>query len=235
LLAQKLSRQNVDGLIVMGSRPFPALVEWQQKQHLPMVVIDREVDLPYAHCIRVDFENAFYRATQHLLDLNHTCIGFISSYSSSDISAARQRGIEQALGEAGLALLPQYCVSVPPGSEVGGGFQAMNLLLDRPAAECPTAVLAFNDVIALGALRALNMRGVNVPRDFSIIGSDDIFSSLYTCPPLTTIGQPKFRLGVLAVQHLQMMRSDPCSEENASTIMDSPLIVRESTGLAPRS
>ncbi len=235
LLVQKLYRQNLEGVILMGSQPFPALVEWQQRQHLPMVVIDRQVDLPNVRCIRVDFENAFYRATQHLIDLNHTCIGFISSYTNTDISAARQRGIELALREAGLELLPQYCVSVPPGPEVDGGFQAMNLLLDRPAGDCPTAVLAFNDVIALGALRALCMRDVRVPQEFSIIGSDDIFSSLYTCPPLTTIGQPKFRLGVLAVQHLQMMRRASWSEENTCTLLDSPLIVRESTGPAPRS
>lgn len=234
LLAQKLCRRNLDGLILMGSQPFPALVEWQQKQRLPMVVIDRDIDLPYVHCIKVDFENAFYRATQHLINLNHTRIGYISSYSNSDISVARQRGVALALNEAGLALLPQYCISVPAGSDVDGGFQAMNLLLDRPVEDCPTAVLAFNDVIALGALRALCMRGVRVPQEFSIIGFDDIFSSLYTCPPLTTIGQPKFRLGVLAVQHLQMMRREPWSDEGACTILDSPLIVRESTGPAPR-
>lgn len=234
LLAQKLCRRSFDGIILMGAQPFPSLVEWQQKQRLPMVVIDRDVDLPFARSIKVDFENAFYRATQHLLDLNHTRIGYISSYSNSDISVARRRGIEQALQEAGLALLPQYCTSVPAGADVDGGFQAMSLLLDRPAGDCPTAVLAFNDVIALGALRALYVRGVRVPQDFSIIGSDDIFSSQYTCPPLTTIGQPKFRLGVLAVQHLQMMRREPWSDENTCTVLDSPLIVRESTGPAPR-
>ncbi len=234
-LVRKLGQQKIDGVILMGSLPFPSLVEWQQKQRLPMVVIDREVNLPYVHCIRVDFENAFYRATQHLIDLNHTRIGYISSYMNSGISLDRQRGIEQALNEAGLELLPQYIASVPAGSDVDGGFQAMNLLLDRPVDDCPTAVLAFNDVIALGALRALCVRGVRVPQEFSIIGFDDIFSSLYTCPPLTTIGQPKFRLGVLAVQRLQMMRREPWSDESNCTILDSPLIVRESTGPAPRS
>jgi DNA-binding LacI/PurR family transcriptional regulator len=234
LLVEKLSRQKVDGIVLMGSRPFPALVEWQQKQRLPMVLINRGASLPYVHCIMVDFENALYRATQHLLSLNHVRIGYVSAFVNSDIAIARRRGIELALNEARLALLPEYCASVPPGTEVDGGFQAMNALLDRPVEDCPTAILAFNDVVALGALHALRLRGLRVPQDISVIGVDDIYSSVYTSPPLTTIGQPKFRMGVLAVQRLQMMNQQAWSNDSTCTILDSPLIVRESTGPAPR-
>jgi LacI family transcriptional regulator len=234
LLIQKLSRQNIGGIILMGTQPFPALVEWQQKQRIPMVLLNRRVSLPLVHCIMVDFENALYRATQHLVNLNHVRIGYLSSYSNSDISVARRRGIEQALKEAGLSLRPEYCISVPSGIEVDGGFQAMNNLLDRPEQERPTAILAFNDVVALGALRAVQMHGVCIPQDLSLIGVDDIFSSVYTNPPLTTIGQPKFRMGAMAVQRLRLMSQDTWLNDNNYTILESPLIVRESTGPAPR-
>lgn len=234
ILIQKLSRQNVDGVVVMGSRPFPALLEWQQKQRIPMVLINRTIHLPLIHSIMVDFENALYRATQHLINLNHTRIGYLQAFASIDIAVARQRGIEAALNEAGLSLSPEHCTLVPPGTEVDGGFQAMNALLDLPPEKRPTAVLAFNDLIAIGALHAAWMRGVRIPQEMSMIGVDDIFPSLYANPPLTTIGQPKFRMGAMAVQRLQLMNHESWTATNNVTILESPLIVRESTGPAPR-
>lgn len=233
LLVQKLSRQNIDGIILMGSQPFPALIEWQQKQRMPMVLIDRSINLPYVHSVMVDFENALYRATQHLISLGHVRIGYLSAFTKTEIAIARQKGIETALREAGLELRPEYCVSVPPGTEVDGGFQAMNMLLDRSLAARPTAILTFNDVIALGAMHAARTRGVNIPQDLSIVGVDDIFSSVYAYPPLTTIGQPKFRMGALAVQRLRLMRQEKWDSHNTVTLLESPLIVRESTGPAP--
>lgn len=234
MLIQKLSRQSIAGVVVMGSPPFPALMDWQQKQRIPMVVLNRTINLPLVHCILVDFENALYRATQHLLNLGHTRIGYLSAFSSIDIAVARRRGIETALNEAGLALCPEYCALVPTGTEVDGGFQAMNTLLDLPSENRPTAVLAFNDLIALGALHAAWLRGVRIPQEISMIGVDDIFPSLYANPPLTTIGQPKFRMGVMAVQRLRLMTEEAWLNSNNVTVLESPLIVRESTGPAPR-
>lgn len=235
LLVEKLSRQNIAGVILMGSEPFPALVDWQQKQQIPMVLINRHSELTMLHCIMVDFENAMYRATQHLVNFQHKRIAYLSSYANSEIQIARRRGIDQALGDAGLSLRPEYCVAIPPGTEIDGGFQAMNSLFQRPPEERPTAVLAFNDVIALGALHAARMCGVRIPQDLSVIGVDDIFSSLYANPPLTTIAQPKFRMGALAVKRLKQMGQEGWSTQPNSrfTFLECPLIVRESTGPAP--
>lgn len=235
MLVQKLSRQNIDGLILMGTEPFPALIEWQQKQRVPLVLLNRRVNLPFVHCISVDFENALYRATQHLINLKHTRIGYLSAFMNSDISVARRRGIETALREAGLQLRPEFCSAVSPGTEIDGGFQAMHSLLQRPPEERPTAILAFNDVVALGALHAARQCGLRIPQDMSMVGVDDIFSSVYAHPPLTTIGQPKFRMGVLAVQRLRLMRENAWIDNNTCTLLESPLIVRESTGPAPNA
>lgn len=231
-LIQKLSRQNIDGIIVMGYEPFPALIEWQQKQRVPMVVLNRTLNLPLVHCIMVDFASALYRATQHLLSLNHTRIGYISAFHLSEIAIARRRGIEQALEEVGLTLKPEYCASVPSGIEIDGGLQAMNMLTYLPAKNRPTALLAFNDVIAMGALYSARIHGIRVPQDLSVIGVDDIFPAIYAYPPLTTIGQPKFRMGALAVQRIRLMAHEDIPFSNF-TLLESPLIVRESTGPAP--
>lgn len=234
-LMKKLKTLDISGLIVMGSQPFPALVEWQQKEKLPLVLINRSLNLPYVHCLGVDFENALYRATWHLLNLGHKRFGIISMVEYDEIYTSRQRGIVHALEEAGLILPAEICVSVPVGGDADGGYHAMKLILDLPPDRRPTAILAFNDVIAMGAMRAVHMAGLHIPRDLSIVGVDDIASASFTCPPLTTVSQPKAKMGSLAVKHLLDMRrteSDRMIAPSCSLI-ESPLIVRESTGPAP--
>ena len=109
----------------------------------------------------------------------------------------------------------------------------MRALLDLPSPERPTGIIAFNDGIAVGALHAVRIRGLRVPQDISIVGVDDISFAAYTCPPLTTIGQPKYQMGKLAVQTLQRMSEGQTSLGGSCTLLESPLIVRESTGPAP--
>jgi LacI family transcriptional regulator len=232
-LLQKLSKPPVKGVLLAGLSPFPDLLAWQERHQIPLVLFNRRVAQPGVYCIVVDFENAMYRATQHLLGLNHTRIGHLASPSMGEIAQARQRGIEAALTEAGLALRPEWCPVVPPGTEVGGGFQAMRALLDLPGDERPTAVIAFNDIIAVGALHAVRGHGLRVPQDISIIGVDDIAIAAHTHPPLTTIGQPKYHMGKLAVQTLRRMSEGKFNLSNNCTLLESPLIVRESTAPCP--
>jgi LacI family transcriptional regulator len=232
-LLRKLSKPPVEGVILTGTSPFPELLDWQQRHKVPLVLLNRRVCQSGVHCIIVDFENAMYRATQHLLSLDHTRIGHLASPSTGEIAQARQRGIEAALAEAGLTLRPEWRPIVPPGTEVEGGFQAMRALLDLPVGERPTAIIAFNDIIALGALHAVRAHGLRVPQDISIVGVDDIAVAAHTYPPLTTIGQPKYRMGKLAVQTLRRMSEGRLSSANNCTLLESPLIVRESTGPVP--
>lgn len=228
-LLQKLSRPLVKGVILTGFSPFPELLAWQERYKIPLVLFNRRVSQSGVHCIMIDFENAMVRATQHLLSLNHIRIGHLASPSTGEIATARQRGIKTALAEAGLTLRPEWCPVVPPGTEVEGGFQAMRSLLDLPQNERPTAAIAFNDIIAVGALHAVRAAGLRVPQDISVIGVDDISMAAYTQPPLTTIGQPKYRMGKLAVQTLRRISEGKFNLGNNCTLLESPLIVREST------
>ena len=109
----------------------------------------------------------------------------------------------------------------------------MRRLLEMPAAERPTGIIAFNDAIALGALHAIRIHGLAVPQDISIIGIDDIFAAAHAYPPLTTISLPKNQMGKLAVQTLAHMNDGAMNAAGGLTILESPLIVRESTGPAP--
>ncbi len=234
-LLRKLSKPPIEGIILTGLSPFHELLEWQERHKVPLVLLNRRVDQTGVYCIMVDFENAMYRATQHLLGLNHTRIGHLASPSTGEIAQARLRGIEAALAEAGLSLRPEWRPIVPPGTEVEGGVQAMRALLDLPADQRPTAVIAFNDIIALGALHAVRTYGLRVPQDISIVGTDDIALAAHAYPPLTTVGQPKYRMGKLAVQTLRRMSEGRLGPGNYCTLLESPLIVRQSTGPVPQT
>jgi DNA-binding LacI/PurR family transcriptional regulator len=221
------------GVIVCGSRiAAEDLAVAVSKQKIPMVVINRSIRHPNVACLMVDFQSATYRAASHLLDLNHTRIAYLAGPSTSEPSLARRRGVEAALAEAHLCLKPELCPTSFPN--VDGGFQAMSALLALPVNDRPTAVMAYNDMMALGALHASRAHRLRVPEDISVIGIDDIAMAAHANPPLTTIAQPKYRMGRMALKTLRHMIEGQPPPEEGYTLMESPLIVRESTALAQR-
>ncbi len=231
-LLRMLANQPVSGIIVCASRLVSDdLLAAQQRHNIPLIAVNRCIRCGNVACITVDFENATYRATRHLLALNHSRIAFLSGPTTSEPSLARRHGIEAALGEVNLELLPELCVASFPS--VDGGFQAMSALLSLPPADRPTAVIAYNDIMALGALHAVRAHRLRVPEDISVIGFDDIAMAAHTNPPLTTISQPKYRMGRMAMQILRRMIQGQPPPEEGYTLMESPLIVRESTAPAP--
>jgi DNA-binding LacI/PurR family transcriptional regulator len=176
-----------------------------------------------------DINAASYRATQHLLNLNHTRIGYLAA--DKDSKKDQQEGVDLALAEAGLSLPSEWR---PVGFRtIEGGFQAMSALLALPEARRPTAVIAFNDLMAVGALQAVRSYGLRVPRDMSIVGFDDIPMAAHTAPPLTTVDVPKYYMGQLAVRLLRQLHESQTPLRSHS-LVEARLIIRESTApLAP--
>jgi DNA-binding LacI/PurR family transcriptional regulator len=222
----------VSGIIVCASRlPTPALIELYERAKIPMVVINRRIDHPEIPCVLVDFANATLRATRHLLALNHRRIAYFPGPSVSEPSLARRKGIERALSEVGLSLRPEWCPHSLPN--VDGGFQAMSALLSLSPEDRPTGVIAYNDIMALGALQAVRVHHQRVPEDISIVGVDDIAMACHANPPLTTISQPKYKMGRVAMRILHEIMQGQKTLGDGYTLLESPLIVRESTGPAP--
>lgn len=224
------SEQHVKGIIVCASRlPEADLIALHRLNRTPLVVLNRRIEYPGIHSILVDEENAAYRATQHLLRLGHRRIAFLAGYSSFAASQARRRGVEAALAEQGLMLRADWLIHSSIGIE--GGFQAMSALLSRGGGESdrPTGIVAYNDQIALGALHAIRLCGLSVPEDISVVGFDGIAMAAHFNPPLTTIDQPKYRMGQLAMQMIRRILAGDHPPEGGYTLMESPLVVREST------
>ncbi len=164
------------------------------------------------------------QATRHLLELGHRRIGVISGPQGWAASEERLRGHHGAL--AGAGVLPDPALVRYSNFRSDGGLAAAGSLLDAP--EPPTAIFAFNDSMAIGALQAARARGLRLPGDLSVVGFDDTSESLIVTPALTTVRQPLAELGRTAVsillRQLENRRFEPLRVE-----LETTLIVRDST------
>lgn len=226
-----LTQPTFSGLIVVGSQlPAEQLVALQEQDNIPIVGAVRSVEIPEFPCILFDHENAALQVTRHLLSLNHTRIAFISGPSDWLSAQARLSGIQRALSEAGFTLTSSLYRWCYPNIE--NGVQITNNLLILPEKERPTAIIGFNDQIAIGTLHALRLAGLRVPHDISVVGFDDVTMAAYTNPSLTTVSHPKYRMGQLAVQTLanELIHGIE-SVRGGFTLLECPLVLRESTAL----
>ncbi len=227
-LIQQMLAWKVNGIIFCSARVASQnLISLFENTHLPLVLINRRVDHPKIPSIVIDFKAAGAQTAQHLLSLGHTRIAFLGGLGSSETSQQRCEGIQAVLAGAGLTLRPEWSIHNFPNVE--GGFQGMSALLAQSGAEPPTAVIAYNDMIAIGALNAIRAHGLRVPEDISVVGFDGISLAAYTNPPLTTINQPKFQMGSLAMRMVHAMIQGQAMPGGGYMLMESPLIIRAST------
>jgi LacI family transcriptional regulator len=164
-------------------------------------------------------------AVTHLLKLGHRRIGCISGPRDLGPSSERVRGYREALRKAGIAADPRWLVEGDFHAE--GGYRTMCELLERD--DALTAVFACNDMMAVGALRAIHERGRRVPQDIALVGFDDIALASYTQPALTTIAQPYRELGRRVAQLLAKgERGERAASERIR--LEPELVVRASCG-----
>jgi LacI family repressor for deo operon, udp, cdd, tsx, nupC, and nupG len=234
-IIEAASRLSVVGVILTGSYPFPELLAWREENKIPLVVINYRMNQPGIGSILVDFKDAFARATRHLINLGHTRIGYVDATGGSEITQARLSGYKAILAEANIPFRQELYTAIPADTHVYGGFQAASNLLALPPEERPTAILGFNDLFALGVMHAVRAHGLCVPDDISVIGCDDVPMAAYAYPPLTTVSLPKYRIGKLAVSTLMQMCQDTSDPVGTYTLMESPLIIRESTAPCAKS
>ncbi|MDP5291594.1 substrate-binding domain-containing protein [Oceanimonas sp. CHS3-5] len=219
-----LQQKRVDGVIVMCTQAKLNDGAFARHAGLPLVLADwGPVDLD-ADLITDSGQQGGRLATDHLISLGHRHIGCITGPAGQRASDERQAGFEAAMADAGLAVRSEWIVE--GGFELAGGKAAMARLLARP--EQPSAVFACNDMMAAGALRALADAGLKVPRNMAVVGYDNIELARYLVPALTSIEQPKAKLGALAVDTLLARIQDPQGPRRLLPLEPS-LVVRESS------
>jgi LacI family repressor for deo operon, udp, cdd, tsx, nupC, and nupG len=197
--AQMLPRNEADGLIVLGHRLPPTAQEIvrQLGANAPVVngsEFDPALGIPSVH---IDNAAAARTAMEHLYGLGHERIAVIGGPPDNPLHQQRLEGARIAARARGR--LRQLTI-VPGDFSVESGYAAAKRLLGQAAA--PTAAFCFSDQMALGMLAACRDLGIRVPEDFSIVGFDDLASSRYLNPPLTTISQPMREIGMRAVKLL---------------------------------
>ncbi|HEY0497834.1 MAG TPA: substrate-binding domain-containing protein [Kutzneria sp.] len=195
----------------------------------PFVVIDPRTNLPrdIAAVSAAHFTGA-RRLTQHLLELGHRRIGIIAGPSNWLAADARLAGHAAALAEVGVLTPPALIRDGEPTTEEG--FRLAAELLDLP--ERPTALIGFNDKMAVGAMSAAACRGLRIPQDLSIAGFDDIDLARATRPLLTTVRQPLEEMGRMAVT-LLMRLLERHQLEALHVELATELIIRDSTAPPP--
>jgi DNA-binding LacI/PurR family transcriptional regulator len=222
-----LQERRVDGIILVAACSSKEDLFAAKEIDIPVVIINNAHKEHIGYSVEIDNLGAGREATQHLLGLGHRRIAHIAGLAREWDSVERQSGYEQALRAYGLPVDPTLIVR--GDSRPKGGIEAMQQLLGLPSR--PTGVFCYNDVTALGAMRAARAAGLRIPQDLSVVGFDDIDLAPYLEPPLTTIAQPKREMGEKAVQMvLDLLAGDKLVED---CVLPSRLIVRGST-MPPR-
>lgn len=210
-----LSKQ-VDGVLLVSTGAYREALDFLAARETPVVMVDRSPGDGYndfaIDTVFTENRRGGVLATEHLLALGHRRIGCIAGPSMINSSAARVVGYRQALEAAGLPVDEQLIVSGDFLHE--SGYRACHALLSLT--ERPSALFVCNDLMAVGALYAAHEAGLQVPRDLSVIGFDDIPLASFTLPRLTTIAQPARQLGERAVELLVKRladREEPATHE----------------------
>jgi LacI family transcriptional regulator len=198
---RRMLERKVDGAAIMTSEADPAMLSELTRRNIPIVFMDTGADSDHTANITVDYEQGIQEALQHLFSLNHRRIAFISGPLNLQSAHRRLDAFVSGMNSRGIDVAPEL---IEKGDHrIEGGIAAMrNLLRLR---ERPTAVITSNDITAIGALGTLHDAGLEVPRDISLIGFDDISFANMTQPPLTTVRLSRSQLAITALAALEKL------------------------------
>lgn len=225
LYLDNLLARRVDGLICISLEMTSEHVAPMLKRHTPVVWFEQTRPGSRFDAVVIDNYKGAYEATAHLIAQGHRRIGCIHGLGHTQLTVDRLAGYQHALKDHGLefdnALLFTGDYTPPTG------LTGAHRLLALP--EPPTAIFAFNDMMALGAMQALSERGLRVPDHVAIIGFDGIGLTEHTCPPLSTVEQPIPEMSRLAIGMLLDRINDRAPPESRTAVVEPRLICRAST------
>jgi DNA-binding LacI/PurR family transcriptional regulator len=232
--AKMLQSRRVDAVIVTSSRVGVLYQESLDQLRVPAVLISSLVqhDGRQTFSVSVDNSHGGYLATNHLIQMGHRRIAYVASPADRSDNMERMAGYRDALTEAGIDSDPSLVVQGT--GRAGGGQRALPVLMSLD--DAPSAVFCYNDVTAIGLMRAARKARLSVPEDLSIVGFDDIPFASYTHPALTTVAQPIRKMGQQALQMALELLEDTDLEnrDSANFVVKGKLVVRESSGAARR-
>jgi LacI family transcriptional regulator len=228
LALRQLSAQRVDGIIICASRLPEERIRTLARTETPIVLINRRLEGPRFSTVEVDQEAGVVQAVEYLLALGHRRLVYIGGPRASQVQRRRLAAFQAVAATYHLALPETWILATAPTID-GGREAALPLLRNASTASArPTAILAYNDLIAIGAILAAQELGIAVPDGLSVIGHDDIPLAGLLRPALSTMRQSMRELGACAVRLLR--RATTATVEPERLVQLPPeLVVRHST------
>jgi LacI family transcriptional regulator len=221
-----LLQRGVEGFITVDTTVY-------ETPALPTVAVAGHKKVKGVTNIVLDHVQAATLALNHLAGLGHDRIAFMKGNPVSSDAKPRWKAICEVAQKIGLKIDSELTVQIDIDDstpQLGYPFAKQLLARKKPF----TALFAYNDISAIGAIRALQEQGLRVPQDVSVMGFDDIPSSAFTTPSLTTVRQPLIRMGQVAAETL-LERIAGRDDYPSEILIEPVLAVRESTGQAPKS
>ncbi len=226
---EMLRVKRVDGVIVTSSRIGALYLEHLERIGVPVVLINNhnEQSGHYTYTVTVDNRHGSYLATKYLIQIGHCRIAYITGPADHSSDADRMAGYRQALRKNSIPYDPTLVV--PGDGRPTGGTRALRTLIEMR--QPPSAVFCYNDMTAIGVLRAAQEANISIPGDLAVVGFDDIPFASFVYPPLTTIIQPKQEMGRLAMEMTLKLTEaeDPAKLSLTDIMVEGELVVREST------
>ncbi len=225
-----LLERQVDGILLVPARASSRSLDAALARGKPVVVLDRAVTGAPVDTVRCDSEGGAYHAVNHLLQLGHREIAVLAGSPEVSVTVERVAGARRAFADAGLTLAEDRLLYGAPETESGAEMARAALAL-HPR---PTAFLATNNFIALGAFAELRERGLRVPEDVSLAGFDDLPAALLFDPFLTVVSQPAYEMGHRGAELLLARLRGEGQPGPQDVVLPTELIIRRSTA-APAS
>jgi len=214
---------SVDGCLILSGQQVQQSVYDLAASEIPCVAIDLPLIGSKTGFIMTDNRKMAEAVIKRFMELGRTEIAYIGGGRQAVISSIRLEAFLEAAAHYGLKLRKEWIVQQET-FDIEEGYERMKLWLAQE--EWPKAVFASTDMFALGAIRAIREKGLNVPKDIAVIGCDDIAAAQYLHPPLTTVRQDKLRIGTTAAELLVELIQGRA--ERTSELVDPELIVRNS-------
>lgn len=216
--------RGVDGIVLAAVDAASAGALTPADMGVPVVCVGQRLDHPRIDVVTVDDQLGSYEVTRHLLSRGPERVAMIQGPSSS--GATRIAGFTRAVADAGRSIDPTLMVTGDWTRR--GGREAMRQILARPSHSRPDAVFCGNDLMAIGAIDALREAGLDVPTDVAVAGFDDVDAATIVNPPLTTVVNPAYDIGLNAGKLLLSRLSGQYDGEGREVGLPCPLVVRES-------
>jgi DNA-binding LacI/PurR family transcriptional regulator len=217
--------EDVAGLIVAPTQENSDALAQVVSNGLPLVVIDRRMSRPKTDVVLADNQSGSRMAIEHLLKFGHRRVAIVNGPQRLTSGRERYHGYLEAMREAG-APIDESLVKFGDYQVESGYTLTRDLLSAQPA---PSALFLANNLMTIGALNAIHEMGVSIPHDIAVIGFDDLPWAASLNPPLTTVGQPAFDIGVHAAELLLNRIAFP-DRPVRTVVLDTELIVRASCG-----